>query len=519
MRATGSSGPAGGLGGTNGEHDWHGREFGRETGREFGTEYDGSESGGDLGMLYAGELKTPFAAGEDVESMKAMLADAKPEQVLAVADGWAHVHDRLVDGSGSIKGEFDRTVAHVLQHWEGEAAEAFARAAAEISKQLADCGTFARYTSAAMRHAGERLSEVKPQIDAIGKRGGFEGVVNSVSEEFTGRRRQLDAGFRGLNDGRRGGTHAPGRDGETDEEGDGGTRRAVALMVDLALTYNSQTQAMNSWQKKLPSGPGGGGGEYPGEPGGFPPYHGPMRPGEPAPGAAAVAAARAASAATAGRRVPGSAAPAVLTGSADAGRSASGAASGAGAAAPSRMRSDGVSGGTATAPGPGAAHAAPPAGTPGATVAQGAAGPGAGPAGGFTGGLGMHSGPAFGARSARGGGPRPAGAAGGAAPAGLGAGPAPGSASGTVPGGTAGGSPEAATGRGLHFSRGGSSAGEPGREDGPLGAGGAIGPVRSDDVGQTGTAPAWRANKYDPCPLDEESDETNPYFRLRDGEG
>ncbi|MCH6160542.1 hypothetical protein [Streptomyces marispadix] len=427
----------------------------------------GGEYGDSGGTYYAGEVKTPFATGEDLESMKAMVVDAKPELVLNVAEEWENIHDLLVHGGGSVKGDFDRTVRNLLQHWEGEAAEAFAREAGKVSKQLGDCGTYARYIATAMRNAGERLSEIKPKIEALGKRRSFGDAVNRIGGAFSRGGGRLDPGFRGdLGERRAPDDGDPGLPAGKDDRS-----KAVALMVELALTYNSQTQAMNSWQMKLPPGQGGDGGDYPGEPGGVAPVSGPVSLGRRADGAVIVGAA-------------GSGGPVV-------GRSVpmpeqSGSAANQAAA----IRVDGISGGTANAPRPQGGEVPPrSSGITGSGVPGGGV-MGGGPA------------PGSGVGASRG--------AGGAVPGGLGAG------AGAVPGvsaGSGGRAMDAAAGRrpstpsvpsarqgiggnldhiaqrgetgtqqggrALHFSRGGALAGERGREgDGPLAAGALGRPVR-----------------------------------------
>ncbi|OEV09976.1 hypothetical protein AN218_19650, partial [Streptomyces nanshensis] len=261
-------------------------------GGEAGRGGEGAGAGGTYEALYnAGEVRTPFATEETVPSMKAMLADAKPEQVLGVAEAWERIHDHLVNGGGSVQGDFDRIVAHALEHWEGPSAEAFAELAVKISRQLGELATYARYTSTAMRNAGERLNEIKPKIDALGRHDGLSGAMNRLGGAVTGRGRTLDAGFRGELDTREPGGARDGREDDVPESEGDQRQHAVALMVDLALTYNSQRQAMSSWERKLPPRRGGDDGRYPGEPGGVPPMPGPGvgRVGEPAPTAAAVA--------------------------------------------------------------------------------------------------------------------------------------------------------------------------------------------------------------------------------------
>jgi uncharacterized protein YukE len=463
----------------------------------------GNEHADPGGTYYAGEVKTPFATDEDIESMRAMVVDAKPELVLNVADEWENIHDLLVNGGGSVKGDFDRTVRNLLQHWEGEAAEAFARKAERLSKQLGDCGTYARYTATAMRNAGERLSVIKPKIEALAKRRTLGGAVNRIGDAFSRRGgSRLDPGFRGDLGGRR----APDDDDPDFPAGRDDRSKAVALMVDLALTYNSQTYAMNSWQTKLPPAQGADMGDYPGEPGGIAPVAGPVSLGRRADGSV-IAGAAGSGGLVAGRSVPMPEPSSPVSGS---GRTHTAA-----------MRADGISGGTASAPRPQGGEAPlRPSGFTGSTV----------PGGGVTGGF---PAPGSGSRTSAG---RDTG---GVVPGGLGAGPVPGVSGGagdrgvdaaagrrppgssvpSVPsvrqgigghldyGGQLGGGGAQRGGRSLHFSRGGALAGERGRDgDGPLAPGalvhGALGrPVdggvpnkysrRTEDPGVEGERPGY----------------------------
>ncbi|OEU87194.1 hypothetical protein DB35_27290 [Streptomyces abyssalis] len=422
-------------------------------------------------MCYAGEVKTPFATGTDIDKIKAMLATAKPEQVIEVADAWKNIHDHLVSGGGSVKSDFDKAVDHILQHWEGESADEFSKRAKMVSKQIADCAKYANYTSVAMRNAGQRLSEIKPKVDAIEKPSGFGSAMDKVGDGFS----RDDEKWRGEISGNQGAQKAlDGHEGDL-SAGKEEHLKAAALMETLAITYSSQTQTMGSWNKRPPPrDPIHGQEDYPGDPGGVAPVPVAVTPDGGGAGAAAVGASRTGS--VVGRGTPKSTSPAVA---------------GTPAAA---TKVDGISGGTATTPNPAGANGSGPTG--GVT---GGAGAGAGGAGGVAGGPGYvgqasgnRGGAGAGAGARAGVGAR--GGVGGRVPAGLGAGAGgAGGAGGKGIGAAAGRGPLARQrggtldtpqqgqgaarqgGQGLHSSRGGSMAGERGRGPNGLMGGGVAG--------------------------------------------
>ncbi len=250
-----------------------------------GTEATGPEgfrSEYNPGMCAPGEVKTPFATHESIDTMHAMLAWAKPELVIRVAGEWQHIHDHLVGGSGSVKSDFDKAVDHILQHWEGDAADGFAKKAKKISKQLDDCASYAKYTSMAMDDAGGRLKEIKPKVDGIEPPSKASSIANSVGDGFT----RDDSRWRGAIHKNQGAQVALDNYDDDLSAGREEQLKAAALMEQLALSYTSQTKAMGSWSRKQKPPPGWSehdSDDYPGEPGGFVPVPIPMAPDGPTP--------------------------------------------------------------------------------------------------------------------------------------------------------------------------------------------------------------------------------------------
>ncbi|THA23510.1 hypothetical protein E4198_01035 [Streptomyces sp. RKND-216] len=440
-----------------------------DQGGQFGFEYEQAN------MCFTGEVKTPFATGETIDSMKAMLADAKPATVLGVADAWKHLHDHLVGGGDSVKGGFDKAVKHILEHWEGESADEFAKKAQKISRQIADCAKYASHTSIAMRNAGERLNDIKPKVDAIEVPGDVDSALNAIGDGLT----RDDTKWRGEIQGNEGAQRALDNHHDDLSAGREEQLKTAALMETLALTYSSQARTMGSWDKRKPNRDTEH--EYPGDPGGVVPVPVIVTPDVSGPSAAAPGRGSTATPAV------GSGTPKTISPNASQVVPATG------------TRLDSVSGGTTTAPGNG--------GTPvssggGRSVPTGV--PTAGPTGGVPGGPGLvgrasgNRGMPAGGASATGAGSTVGRGGGGAAPGGR----AAGGSGGRGPlarqrGGTAD-TPKAASaadrqgGQGLHSSRGGTQAGQRGAHGGgAMRGGGAAGNRRRDERESEGQRPDY----------------------------
>ncbi|WP_414507785.1 hypothetical protein [Streptomyces sp. NEAU-L66] len=116
---------------------------------------------------YAIENTTKFHK-IDFTTLKAMVADAKPETVAGVSHAWKQVHDAMVaDNGGGIRAYFDKAIDEVLEHWEGDAAEAFRKRAKGISENIGNGALYAKNVSEGMGRAHEALSEYKKHLDGM----------------------------------------------------------------------------------------------------------------------------------------------------------------------------------------------------------------------------------------------------------------------------------------------------------------------------------------------------------------
>ncbi|MFF6978670.1 hypothetical protein ACFZAV_13210 [Streptomyces sp. NPDC008343] len=116
--------------------------------------------------------KTPFVE-YSVNGLRKMIMDSNPGKISEVGTHWKMVHNILSGGDGdgasggvdqvsakdSVAGMLKSAVDTVLEHWEGEAAQAFKRRAENIAVQIRNGAAHANFTS-------EQLFAISKDLDA-----------------------------------------------------------------------------------------------------------------------------------------------------------------------------------------------------------------------------------------------------------------------------------------------------------------------------------------------------------------
>ncbi|MHC5260629.1 WXG100 family type VII secretion target [Streptomyces sp. UC4497] len=196
-----------------------------------------------------------------MDTMKAMVQNAKPGDVHDAARGWKGVHDQLVDA----KAAYESAVSEVLQHWEGASADQFQARAKVIMKKIQDTASYATNVSLAMSNAAHVLGELRPEVMAMQK----PSAGSSMGDRFTdGIGRDEDGLNRDIaNSNVSAQQIVDNREGDMSEGREAQMKMAVK-MEQLGAGYNAQTKAMGTWPKRPPSeNPE----DYPGDPGGVAP--------------------------------------------------------------------------------------------------------------------------------------------------------------------------------------------------------------------------------------------------------
>ncbi|MEU0413968.1 PPE domain-containing protein [Streptomyces griseorubiginosus] len=123
-----------------------------------------------------------LALGKNMDEMKAMLSNARPDLVTDVATGWKGLAAQLT----SIQAEFEKEVARIRAHWTGAVADGSAAKAAQFSRSIGNTAKYAGHTSIAMTNAGAALGPVKDEVLAMEKPGRVSSFLNSGGDGFTG---------------------------------------------------------------------------------------------------------------------------------------------------------------------------------------------------------------------------------------------------------------------------------------------------------------------------------------------
>ncbi|MFK4098831.1 hypothetical protein ACI2L1_01840 [Streptomyces sp. NPDC019531] len=220
-------------------------------------DYDYTE----MNMCFNEKHTTNFAGGKNMDEMKAMLGNARPDLVTGVAAGWKGLAAQLT----SIQAEFEKEVTRIQAHWTGAAADGFAAKAKQVSTSIANTAKYASHTSIAMTNVGAALGPIKDEVLAMEKPGRLSSISNAAGDGFTrsneGTDKDIAAGM--------GADEVLDRNHDDLSAGREAQLKMAAKMETLGAAYNSQAMAMGSWDKR--QAPHDGSDGYPGDPGGIAP--------------------------------------------------------------------------------------------------------------------------------------------------------------------------------------------------------------------------------------------------------
>ncbi|MFJ5535368.1 hypothetical protein [Streptomyces sp. NPDC093261] len=203
-------------------------------------------------------LKTDFMS-YSINGLRKMILDSNPGKIAEVGGHWKKVHEILSGGDGdgktggvdtqpakgSIAGLLQTAVDNVLEHWEGQAAEAFRSRASDIGGQI-------RNGSAHANFMAEQLFAISKDLDAS------KAKMEEIKEPSLAERASDKLNDDGRNDAQMKKDLAAGVSADTvakaDEKNLSLTKerqlQAVAVMENLAANYQVYTKNLgdNSWQ-------------------------------------------------------------------------------------------------------------------------------------------------------------------------------------------------------------------------------------------------------------------------------
>ncbi|MET9832317.1 hypothetical protein ABZ078_24130 [Streptomyces sp. NPDC006385] len=128
------------------------------------------------------QTKTQFI-NYSLKELKQMLDGTNPGLIEETGRNWGKVNEILSGGEGGgIAGLLDKSVDNVLEHWEGEAAQAFEREARKIARSIRNAAWHADLNSSQMADAASQLRRFKAQLDEIEEPSGWAKLGDALSD-------------------------------------------------------------------------------------------------------------------------------------------------------------------------------------------------------------------------------------------------------------------------------------------------------------------------------------------------
>ncbi|MEV1085313.1 hypothetical protein AB0I98_45055 [Streptomyces sp. NPDC050211] len=128
------------------------------------------------------QTKTQFI-DYSLKELKQMLEGTNPGQIEETGRHWAKVDEILAGGQGGgIAGLLDKSIDNVLEHWEGEAAQAFEKEARKIAQSIRNAAWHADLNSSQMADAASQLRRFKAQLDQIEEPSGWAKIGDALSD-------------------------------------------------------------------------------------------------------------------------------------------------------------------------------------------------------------------------------------------------------------------------------------------------------------------------------------------------
>ncbi|MFC7308688.1 hypothetical protein ACFQVC_31285 [Streptomyces monticola] len=139
-----------------------------------------SSANGGQATFDRSELETQFMP-MGIPKLKELIQNSDPDAVEACSEHWTAVHNILSGGGdsgsptkGSVAGLMQTAVENVLEHWQGDAAEAFRKKANEVQKNIINGAYWAHHTAKTMKAAATDLRESKKAIEKIEEPSGWD---------------------------------------------------------------------------------------------------------------------------------------------------------------------------------------------------------------------------------------------------------------------------------------------------------------------------------------------------------
>jgi hypothetical protein len=151
---------------------------------------------GGMGGPDRSKLDTPFMQ-MGIPELRSMILDADPNRIYEVSQHWKQVHLILSGGDGdgksggvdsvsakdSVAGMMQSAVENVLEHWEGDAAEAFRKKANEIMRSIQNAAAWANHYGESMHAVQNDLRNSMSKMRDVEEPSGWDRAWDKLTDD------------------------------------------------------------------------------------------------------------------------------------------------------------------------------------------------------------------------------------------------------------------------------------------------------------------------------------------------
>ncbi|MFJ9589846.1 hypothetical protein [Streptomyces acidicola] len=206
---------------------------------------------GGMGGPNRAEIDTEFMK-MGIPKLRSMILDADPGRIYEVGQHWKSIHNILSGGDGdgktggvdqvsakdSVAGMMFSAVENVLEHWEGEAAEAFRKKANEIMNSIRSAAAWANYYGETADGVQNDLRNSMSKMREVEEPSGWDSAWDKLTDDGRSDEQLLADINRGVS------TDAA-RQANADSLSKGKEKQleGVAIMEQLAVNYKAYAKA------------------------------------------------------------------------------------------------------------------------------------------------------------------------------------------------------------------------------------------------------------------------------------
>ncbi|MDQ0993390.1 WXG100 family type VII secretion target [Streptomyces sp. V3I7] len=202
---------------------------------------------GGKGGVDRSKLDTPFMK-LSIPELRSMILDADPGRIYDVSQHWKSVHNILSGGDGdgktggvdqvsasdSVAGMMQSAVENVLEHWEGDAADAFRKKANEIMQNIRNGSAWANHYAESMHAVQNDLRNSMEKMRDVEVPSGWSSAWDKLTDDGRSDEQLLEDINKGVST-----DAARQANADSLSKGKEEQLKGVAIMEDLAANYKA----------------------------------------------------------------------------------------------------------------------------------------------------------------------------------------------------------------------------------------------------------------------------------------